>query len=132
MNEIIYRREIPLTDDIIELYKSSGINRPIEDHDRIELMYKNSNLVVTARDGDRLVGVVRSLTDLCYCCYLSDLAVRADYQRLGIGSELIRQTKHHIGDQTTLLLLSAPGAMDYYPKVGFEEVSNGYIIHRKH
>jgi len=120
----------PLVEDIIDLYKSSGINRPIDDIDRIAQMYENSNLVVSAWDEDKLVGIARSLSDFCYCCYLSDLAVRQEYKKQGIGKKLIALTKEKIGDQSMLLLLSAPTAMDYYPKINFEKVENGFIIKR--
>ncbi len=122
---------VPDTADIVDLYDSSGINRPTTDQARIAEMYKNSNLIVTAWDGNLLVGIARALTDFCYCCYLSDLAIRKDYQKSGVGKRLIDLTKEKIGEQTMLLLLSAPGAMLYYPKVGFEKVDNGFIIKRK-
>ncbi len=129
--EIIYKSGItPETDSIIEVYNSSGLNRPTSDRDRIVEMYANSNLVVTAWVNDQLVGIARSLTDFCYCCYLSDLAVRKDYQKHGIGKQLINLTREKIGPKTTLLLLSAPSAMEYYPKIGFRKVENGFIIDR--
>ena len=115
---------------VIDLYDSSGINRPTSDKERIAKMYANSNLIVTAWDNNILVGISRSLTDFCFCCYLSDLAVRKEYQKHGIGKKLISLTKEKIGDQTMLLLLSAPTAMDYYPKAGFQKVENGFIINR--
>jgi len=120
----------PATEIIIDLYNSSGLNRPTADNERISKMYANSNLVVTAWDNNKLVGISRSLTDFCYCCYLSDLAVRQEYKNAGIGKKLIELTKEKVGDQTMLLLLSAPAAMEYYPKVGFQKVDNGFIIKR--
>ncbi|MDP3831735.1 MAG: GNAT family N-acetyltransferase [Ignavibacteriaceae bacterium] len=129
--EITYKLDItPDTESIIDLYNSSGINRPTTDKKRIAKMYAHSNLIVTAWDKEQLVGISRSLTDFCYCCYLSDLAVREEYQKSGIGKKLIDLTKEKIGDQTMLLLLSAPAAMDYYPKVNFKKVDNGFIINR--
>lgn len=129
---ITYHLDItPTAEQIIEVYESAGLNRPTKDKERIANMYANSNLIATAWDGDTLVGVARSLTDFCYCCYLSDLAVREEYKQQGIGKELIKLTKEKIGDQTMLLLLSAPGAVQYYPKIGFDTVKNGFIIHRK-
>jgi predicted N-acetyltransferase YhbS len=77
------------------------------------------------------VGIARSLTDFCYCCYLSDLAVSENHKKAGIGKRLIELTQERLGEQVTLILLSAPGAMEYYPKVGFEKIPNGFIIHRK-
>ena len=120
----------PKTEEIVELYRSSGISRPTDDSERIRHMYQNSNLVLTAWDDRTLVGVARSLTDFAYCCYLSDLAVRSGYQRKGIGKRLIELTKESVGDQCMLLLLSAPGAMQYYPRIGFRVVKNGFIINR--
>ncbi len=121
---------IPDPEAVMTLYADSGLNRP-RDRDRIARMYSSSNLIVTAWDQRVLVGVSRSVTDFCYCCYLSDLAVLKAYQHFGIGKELIRLTKERIGDETMLLLLSAPAAMEYYPKVGMEVVDNGFIIKRK-
>ena len=129
--EILYRNDIiPNIQHIIEVYESSGINRPTFNKARMQQMYDHSNLITTAWDGDKLVGIARSLTDFCYCCYLADLAVRQEYKMKGIGKKLIELTRKTIGEQTTLLLLSAPTAMDYYPKVGFQGVSNGFIINR--
>lgn len=130
--EITYSSDkMPAIQEIIELYISSGLNRPVTDYDRITRMYKHSNLIVTAWDKDKLVGISRSLTDFCYCCYLSDLAVREDYKHKGIGKKMIDMTKEIVGEKSMLLLLAAPAAMEYYPKVGLEKVDNGFIIKRK-
>lgn len=130
--ELNYRiNAIPQTLDIIDLYTSAGLKRPVEDAERIGTMYANSNLIVSVYHEDKLVGVARSVTDFCYCCYLSDLAVREEYKKLGIGKRLIELTQERLGDKVTLLLLSASGAMEYYPKIGFEKIENGFIIHRK-
>lgn len=122
---------VPPVKTIIDVYDDSGINRPTTDKARIEKMYQHANLVITAWDGEQLVGVARSLTDFCYCCYLSDLAVKKSYQKQGIGKKLIALTKEEIGTNAMLLLLSAASAMDYYPKVGLETVKNGFIINRE-
>ena len=129
--DIQYRHDIkPDIDLIIDVYKSSGINRPINDIERMKNMFNHSNLIITAWDKNLLVGVSRSLTDYSYCCYLSDLAVRKEYQMQGIGKKLIEITKELIGKQSSLILLSAPTAMDYYPKIGMQNIDNGFMIKR--
>lgn len=129
--EITYQFDIiPDVKEVISVYDDSGINRPTHDVPRIEKMYANANLVVTAWDGSTLVGISRALTDYCYCCYLSDLAVKKAYQKQGIGKQLIALTKERIGEDAMLLLLSAASAMEYYPKVGLKTVTNGFIINR--
>lgn len=117
-------------EDVIELFQRSGIRRPVGEPERIERMLDGANLIVTAWDGEQLVGIARALTDFSYCCYLSDLAVDRAYQRAGIGRELVRQVGEQIGEECMLLLLAAPEAMEYYPKIGFDKVENGYIIRR--
>ena len=131
MSNIIYKTQaVPAPQAVAELYDDAGLSRPTNDVARIGRMYENSNLVITAWDNELLVGVARSLTDFCFCCYLSDLAVRKNYQHLGIGKQLVALTKKEIGAQSMLLLLSAPTAMEYYPKIGMDEVKNGFIIQR--
>lgn len=127
--EIQYKAGIiPSTEEIIAVYESSTIKRPTNDSERITAMYKNSNLVVTAWDGEELVGISRSITDFHYCCYLSDLAVKMKYQHQGIGKKLIAITKEKLGPQVMLLLLAA---VDYYPKIGMEKFDHAFMIHRE-
>ncbi|MBI5661750.1 MAG: GNAT family N-acetyltransferase [Ignavibacterium album] len=129
--EIIYKDDImPDIDQIIDVYNSSGINRPINDKERIKKVYSHSNLILTAWDNDKLVGISRSVTDFYYCCYLSDLAVSKEYQNRGIGKKLIELTKNKIEEQTALILISAPTAKDFYLKIGMQKIENGFIIKR--
>src|SRR5579862_8082723 len=98
-----------------------GARRPVDDLARLERMLRNATIVVTARDGARLVGVSRAITDFAYCCYLSDLAVDVAYQRQGIGKRLIEETRKRAGEGCTLVLISAPAAEGYYPKIGMTQ-----------
>lgn len=91
-------------------------------------MLKNADLICTASDGTKLIGVARSVTDFEYCCYLSDLAVDGQYQKQGIGRELIRLTQSKLGVKAKLILLSAPKAEGYYPKIGFQQHRSAWII----
>jgi GNAT superfamily N-acetyltransferase len=118
-------------EQLAAVFEASGIRRPTNDLARMGRMLEHGSLLVTAWDGERLVGVARALTDFSYCCYLSDLAVDREYQKGGIGRELIKRVRAAIGEQSMLLLLAAPEAMEYYPKVGFEFVQNGWIIKRQ-
>jgi predicted N-acetyltransferase YhbS len=104
--------------------------RPANDLARLERMLRGSDIIVTARDGDRLVGVSRAITDFAYCCYLSDLAVDVAYQRRGIGRRLIECTHTRAGESTTLILVSAPSVETYYPKIGMQHVASCWAIPR--
>jgi predicted N-acetyltransferase YhbS len=104
--------------------------RPINDSERLERMLRHANIIVTARDGERLVGVSRAITDFAYCCYLSDLAVDIAYQHQGIGKRLIAETRTRAGECATLILVSAPAAETYYPKIGMKRHASCWTIPR--
>ncbi|MCL4549249.1 MAG: GNAT family N-acetyltransferase [Bacteroidetes bacterium] len=130
MNSAKYQIENELNvDEFIECLVDStlGERRPVDDYERISKMVKNANLIVTARVDGLLVGVSRSVSDFAYCTYLSDLAVRKNYQKMGIGKELIRQTKN-ASEPAKLILLSAPAAVDYYPKIGMTRHNHCYML----
>jgi predicted N-acetyltransferase YhbS len=130
MSEIIYTVEKSLdVSEFIEVLKNSKLaeRRPIDDEQRISSMCNNANLIVTARLDGMLIGVARSITDFVYCTYLSDLAVDVKYQKTGIGKRLIEETKKQT-PQAKLILLSAPAAVDYYPKIGMTKHNHCYYI----
>ena len=108
-------------EQVIALYEKStlGERRPTEFPEIFEDMIRNADLVITAWDGDHLVGIARTLTDYSYVAYLADLAVHLDYQRKGIGKELIRRTRAYLKDSCFITLLAAPLADGYYERLGF-------------
>jgi predicted N-acetyltransferase YhbS len=112
--------------DVLNKY-SLGERRPVDEPERILKMLEHGNLIITARENNVLVGVARSLTDYLYCTYLSDLAVDQDYQKKGIGKELIRLTKLET-PRAKLILLSAPKAVEYYPKIGMKQWEQCYVL----
>lgn len=118
---IDYQLEPALSaDEFINVLQRSTLaeRRPVKDCGRIELMLRNADVIVTARSGQLLVGVSRAITDFSYCTYLSDLAVDVEFQKLGIGRELIVRTHAAAGRATRLLLIAAPNARSYYPHIG--------------
>jgi GNAT superfamily N-acetyltransferase len=117
-------------DEFIDLLRRSTLaeRRPVDDRKCIQGMLQHANLLCTAWDGEKLVGIARSVTDFEYCCYLSDLAVDEKYQKKGIGKELIRQTKSKLGDKTKVILLSAPKAETYYSKIGFDAHRSAWVL----
>ena len=128
---IEYRVNAALTpEELAGVFERSGIARPVDDTERLRKMLAHANLTVTAWDGDALVGVARALSDFSWCCYLSDLAVDKAYQHQGIGRELIARVRAEAGEDANFLLLSAPEAMDYYPKIGLGAVTNGWMWKR--
>ena len=119
--------------EFIDLLKRSTLaeRRPVNDPARIQAMLDNANVLITAWDGDKLVGISRAITDGAFCTYLSDLAVDVAYQKSGIGKKLVELTHEVAGHNTTLILLAAPAAVNYYPKIGMEQFSDCFLFRTK-
>jgi predicted N-acetyltransferase YhbS len=105
-----------------------GTRRPVNDPKIIAAMLRHADLLCTAWSENKLVGVARSVTDFDYCCYLSDLAVDEAYQNRGIGKELIALTKSRLGSKAFIVLLAAPTAREYYPKIGFDPHPSAWLL----
>lgn len=104
-----------------------GERRPLDSDDTLDAMLTNASLLATAWDGERLVGIARSVTDFAYCCYISDLAVDEACQRQGIGRQLIEATAQRLGPHCKIILLAAPKADSYYGGVGFERHPRAWV-----
>jgi GNAT superfamily N-acetyltransferase len=129
-SEIQYARETVLDpDEFIHVLNEStlGERRPVHSRQRIIMMCNNANLIITARHTGKLVGIARCLTDFAYCTYLSDLAVSEKYQKKGIGKELVRRVREAV-PEANLILLAAPKAVEYYPKIGMIRHEAAYIL----
>lgn len=132
MEMIQYKNGKDLTSEhLSQVFQNSGIKRPYQDLERLQKMIDNSDIIISAWNNDRLVGVARAITDYSYCCYLSDLAVDREYQQLGIGKQLVELLREMLGAEVSLVLLSAPTAVDFYPKIGFTNSDKCYIIARE-
>ena len=128
---IIYRNNAKITPaQAIDLYirATLGERRPIDRVTTFADMLANANLIITAWDQEKLVGIARTLTDFSYVAYLADLAVDEQYQKQGIGKQLIEETKSHLDSECTIVLLAAPKANDYYQKIGFEHNPRAWTL----
>lgn len=130
---VVYQQESSFKlDEMLALYRASGINRPVDDSARMAIMLASSNLLLTARLDGNLVGLARCLTDKAYVVYICDLLVDKAYQQQGIGKALLAAVQQATGPQVQQLLRSAPSAMQYYPQVGFTAIDNAFHIQRQY
>ena len=132
MPTIFYRRgnDIPLA-KFIELLRSNvlGERRPLDNQAAMADILHHANLIISAWNGDQLVGIARSLTDFSFVAYLADLAVHQAFQRHGIGKELIRQTRIALGPESKIVLIATPSAVGYYPHLGFTHHPEAWVLH---
>ncbi len=115
-------------DKLFDLYKRAGLlRRFIEsgEFNKIHEAFKRSYKVVTAWDGEKLIGSCRMLSDgICYGTVF-DLGVLPEYQKKGIGRELINlllKGEEHM----PIHLTSTFGNEDFYKKLGFKKHKTAY------
>lgn len=131
--KIEYKINIPISaEQFISVLNESSLaeRRPVDDLECIKGMVENSNLIITAWDNAKLIGVARSITDLHYACYLSDLAVNKKYQKNGIGKKLQEITQEQLGPKCKLILIAAPLADSYYEHIGFTNNKRCWVLER--
>ncbi len=131
--EVAYALEPDLgAEEFLDVVVRSSLaeRRPVGEPETIRGMLRNADVIASARVDGLLVGVSRAITDSSYCTYLSDLAVDVSFQRRGIGRELIRRTHEAAGRRTTLILLAAPLARSYYPRIGMAPHDSCWVIPR--
>ena len=83
----------------------------------------NSTLVISAWDGENLVGVARVLSDTLTRSVIYDLVVLPEFQGRGIGRELVRRCIGHFPDSEWLVQTEEPISA-YYEKIGFKVYDN--------
>ena len=108
-----------------------GATRPVDDAPRLQAMLSGAGLLMTARRDGRLVGVARCLTDFSWNCYVSELAVSASAQGLGIGQGLLDAVRRELGPQVSVVLASVPEAVDFYERIGMPRLPDAFCWKRQ-
>ena len=117
--------------EVIAVLRPLGLNRPANGSERLRCMFDHADLTAGAYDGPHLIGYARALSDRAWACYLADLAVTETYQCQGVGRARVDRIRAEIGDRVSLILLSAPAAMTYYPHIGLDKLESAYIMPRE-
>lgn len=117
--EVTYR-DAPDLDpaQLMNLYQQAPWtkNRTIDD---ARVMLRHTDLIVTAWDGSRLVGVGRVLTDYVYRASIWDVIVDKRYQGRGIGTELVQRILHHPTLSRVELFWLCTRRPAFYERLGF-------------
>jgi len=135
---VVYAREPDLAlAEFRRVLVEAGMSkiRPIGDDARLGTMLAAASLILTARldtPGQPLVGLARCVTDFAWCCYVSELAVCASAQRLGVGGGLLEGVRRAVGPGVTVLLVSVPDAVGFYEQAGMDRAQDAFWLRRQH
>ena len=114
--------------DVRRLWEASGFleYNPNFDWNTLPSLLANSNLIIVARENGRMVGMTRAVTDFALYCGLVDMMVDRDYQKRGIGSELVNRTRAAAGENAWLTALAPDAASGFYERIGCQKVEDGW------
>jgi GNAT superfamily N-acetyltransferase len=116
--EILETREINL-EDIVVLYKEnewSSANKPNELYNAL----LNSETLITAWEGEKLVGLGNAISDGFLTVYYPHLLVLPEYQGKGIGKLIMDKMQEKYGHFHMQMLTADGRAVEFYKKNGFE------------
>lgn len=111
-------------DELLSLYESVGWTAYTADPTILRQAVENSSYRVAARDGERLIGLARAISDDATICYLQDVLVHPDHRRSGVGRALVAavlQRYAHVR-QKVLLTDDEPAQRAFYESLGYAEV----------
>ncbi|MGI6200240.1 MAG: GNAT family N-acetyltransferase [Christensenellales bacterium] len=97
---------------------SDGSETP-QQQERFNIGFIHATLVVSAWEGERLIGAVRVLSDQVFRSIIYDLLVDPDYQHRGIGRELARRCMAHY-PTSEWLVQTTPERASFYEGLGFQ------------
>ena len=99
---------------------------------RIARLVNSVPISLTARDGDRLVGVLFGITDFAYWLFITDLGVDRDYVRRGIGRRLMDAALDMAGGAGDIIMYTCANenAVGFYEKLGMRPASDVMVYNR--
>ncbi len=112
-------------EEILHLYTSVGWTNYSDHLNMIEQAYKNSLLILGAFEDNKLIGVIRAVGDGASVVFIQDILVLPEYQRQGIGTQLLRTVMEQFSSvyQMVLMTDNTPKTMAFYKSVGFAQAN---------
>ena len=127
MSFITYKEEKNIsTTELLELYNDAGWKAYTSEPEKLAQAVGNSLYVLTARDGNKLIGLLRAVGDGLTIIYIQDILVLQSHKRRGIGSELLKMTleKYTAVRQIVLLTDKKPETISFYEKAGLKSTDS--------
>ena len=112
-------------DDVLPLYQAVGWTNYTNQPQMLAQALSHSLATYLARDGEKIVGLVRLIGDGFSSVFVQDLIVLPSYQRQGIGSNLMKEALADYKDayQIQLATEQTEKNLGFYRSLGFETLS---------
>jgi GNAT superfamily N-acetyltransferase len=130
-DRLVLRKDV-LVDAVAlaDLFRAVGWYRKANDVPRLDRMLEGTTQMVSAWEGERMVGFARAISDQAYNGYISSVAVHPRWQGKGLGERLITALMEQ-NDEIKFVLSAVPGIHGFYRRLGFAEDPEGMVRYRK-
>ena len=122
------KKDLPC-EPLLRIFQAVGWSDGTETQAMVDNFNKpfiNSTIVISAWDGETLVGCVRALSDQMFRSIIYDLAVLPQYQKQGIGKELVRRCREHFPN-SEWLVQTIPERVGFYESMGFQRKEDPFL-----
>ncbi len=122
---------VPAAQDVLELFRRlNWAKMEYRDPVRFQRAINSSVPLVTAWEGDKLVGICRCVSDGECTAYIADLAVDPDYQGAGIGTTILSEALDMLEGYDTIACITSPERVEFWEKFGFINFAGGMMLRR--
>ncbi|MDD2369869.1 MAG: GNAT family N-acetyltransferase [Sulfuricurvum sp.] len=112
--------------ELANLYKITPLGD--KNPDELSIAFANSMYKCFIYDGEKLVGVGRALADGADVSYICDVAIHPEYQRRGIGKQIVNKLLGFSQGYNKILLFTSAGKEPFYSKFGFDKMTTAMAI----
>ncbi|MGX7108030.1 GNAT family N-acetyltransferase [Facklamia miroungae] len=131
MHMIVIKEDVQLPfDQTLALFENVHWTAYTREPDILEKAIQNSLKVWTAWKGEQLVGLVRVVGDGLTIIYIQDILVLENYQRQGVGSQLLQKVLKEYQSVRQIILLTDDTdiTQKFYEKNGLVQTADFQLM----
>jgi GNAT superfamily N-acetyltransferase len=131
VDRLVLRKDVLVEPEALaRLFRAVGWYRKAGDVPRLARMLEGTTQMVSAWDGERMVGFARAISDQAYNGYISSVAVHPRWQGKGLGERLIQALMAQ-NDEIKFVLTAVPGIHGFYEGLGFTTDPEAMVRYRR-
>lgn len=131
VHRLVLRKDVLVAPEALaHLFRAVGWYRKADDVARLARMIEGTTQMVSAWEGERMVGFARAISDQAYNGYISSVAVHPRWQGKGLGERLITALMEQ-NDEIKFVLTAVPGIHGFYETLGFASDPEAMVRYRR-
>lgn len=114
---------------LMKLYKDAGWWEERREHELNQVL--EAGISVGAWNEGELIGFARAVSDGRFRAYIEDVVIHTNYQRSGIGRDLVRELVNNLSHIDVVSLFCEEQLIPFYEENGFKLSKSQLVMHAK-